>query len=357
MTYRQKRQFLINFCYYGVLLALAVVAVKFLWEYLAPFVIAFVVAYFLKPVVNKVNVYLKIRRSVAAILCVRAFYAVTVAVLTFAGIQIVLLVRNMFYVLPDYYTREIAPVIAELVSDFQRILVTIDPGIKRIAEEYATGFLENLAGTISSISMAALTGISSLVTRVPSLFIKTLFTIIASFFISVDYYNITCFIARQLNTRQIGIMYEAEIYAKSTVVKYIRSYSLILFITFCEISLGMKILGISHPLLIGFLIAIFDILPAVGTGGIIIPWGVIALIMGDIPLGIGMLALYLIITVVRNTIEPKIIGESVGLHPVATLMGMVRGSKLRGVVGLFGVPISMVVLKQLNDSGKIKLYK
>lgn len=357
MTYKQKRLFLINFCYYGVLLALAVVAVKFLWEYLAPFVIAFIVAYFLKPVVNKFHVYTKIRRSVSAILCVRAFYLVTVAALTFAGIQLVLLIRNAFFVLPDYYTMEVAPVIADIVRNLQRILVRIDPGVKLAVEEYATGFLENLAGTISSISMSALTWVSSLVTNIPGLFIKTLFTIIASFFISVDYYNITYFIAKQLNTRQVGILYEAEIYAKSTVVKYLRSYSLILFITFLEISLGLKILGISHPFLIGGLIAIFDILPAVGTGGIIIPWGIIGLIMGNIPLGLGMLALYLIITVVRNTIEPKIVGESVGLHPVATLMGMVRGSKLRGVVGLFGVPIFMVVLKQLNDSGKIKLYK
>ncbi len=357
MTYRQKRQFLINYCYYGVLLAVAVLGLKFLWDYLAPFVIAFVVAYFLKPVVNKVNVYLKIRRSVSAILCVRAFYAVTIAAITFAGIQLVLIVRNAFYILPDYYTSELAPVITELVQDFQKILVTIDPGIKRMAEEYAAGFLDNLAGMISSVSMAALAGISSLVTNIPGLFIQTLFAIIASFFISVDYYNITYFIAKQLSTKQVGILYEAEIYAKSTVIKYIRSYSLILFITFCEIGLGLKILGIPHPFLIGGLIAIFDILPAVGTGGIILPWGVIAIIMGNIPLGLGMFALYLVITVVRNTIEPKIVGESVGLHPVATLMGMVRGSKLRGVVGLFGVPISMVVLKQLNDSGKIKLFK
>jgi len=357
MTYRQKRRFLINFCYYGVLLALAVFGLKFLWEYLAPFVIAFVVAYILKPVVNMVTVYTKIRRSISAILCVRAFYAVTIAAITFTGIQLVLMMRNVFYILPEYYLDELAPVITDLVQDIQRILVTIDPGIKRMAEEYAAGFLETMAGTISAISVSALAGISSLVTNIPVLFLKTLFTIIASFFISVDYYNITYFIAKQLNTKQIGILYEAEIYARSTVVKYLRSYSLILFITFCEIGLGLKILGISSPFLIGGVIAIFDILPALGTGGIIIPWGVIALIMGNIPLGIGMLALYLVITVVRNTIEPKIVGESVGLHPVATLMGMVRGSKLRGVVGLFGVPIFMVVLKQLNDSGKIKLYK
>ena len=101
----------------------------------------------------------------------------------------------------------------------------------------------------------------------------------------------------------------------------------------------------------------FDILPAVGTGGIIIPWGIIAMVLGDIPFGIGMLALYLIVTVIRNTLEPKIVGEQVGLHPVATLMAMFLGTKLMGIVGLFGFPIGLVILKKLNDSGKIKLFK
>jgi len=95
----------------------------------------------------------------------------------------------------------------------------------------------------------------------------------------------------------------------------------------------------------------------VGTGGIIIPWGVIAIVMGDLPLGLGMFALYLFVTVVRNTIEPKIIGQQVGLHPVATLVSMFLGTKLLGIVGLFGFPITLVILKQLNDTGKIKLYK
>ena len=357
MNYRQKRKVITDFFYYGILLVLAVAGIKFLWTYLSPFVIAFLVAYLLKPLVNRVNVHLKIKRSVAAVLCVLAFYIITVGAVSLAGVQVVLWVRNMFYLLPDYYADNLAPVIEGAVHYVENIIVSIDPEVKLMASEYAAGLLENLAGYISTLSVTVLSGLSSLVTNIPGLFVRTLFTIIASFFISVDYYNITYFIARQLNTRQRGILYEAEIYAKSTVVRYIRSYSLILFITFCEISLGLKILGISRPVMLGALIGVFDILPAVGTGGIIIPWGIIAIIKGNIPLGVGMFALYLVITVVRNIIEPRIVGQSVGLHPLATLMGMVRGSKLRGIVGLFGVPIAMVVLKQLNDSGKIKLYK
>ncbi|MBR5521527.1 MAG: sporulation integral membrane protein YtvI [Oscillospiraceae bacterium] len=357
MNYSQKRNFLIDFCYYGVLLITTAVGVKVLWKYLSPFVIAFLVAYLLKPTVNKINVYTKIRRSVCAVICVGVFYTVAITVIIFTGAQLVMTAQNIFFALPDYYAQEILPVIENAVKCVQNALVRIDPGIMDVAEEYASLFTEKAASAISDISVSALGRISAVVTVVPGIFIRVMFTVVASFFISVDYYNITCFIARQLNTRQLGVLYEAEIYARSTVVRYIRSYSLILFITFCEISLGLKIMGISYPLLTRSLIAVFDILPAVGTGGIIIPWGIIKLFMGDIPLGIGMLTLYLVITVVRNIVEPQVLGESVGLHPVAALMGMALGGKLIGVAGVFGVPVFMVVLKQLNDSGKIKLYK
>ncbi len=357
MTYDKKQKFLTDFFYYGIILAGLVLLAKGAWEYLTPFVIAFVVAFCLKPLVNKVNVHLKIKRSVSAILCVSAFYIAAGAVISLTGVQIVLFVRNLFYTLPEYYTAEVAPVISEILHDMQRIMQNFDPSITAMAEEYIASTMDKVGSWVSSLSVNMLSKISTWIAAVPGLFIKTLITIIATFFISIDYYEITLFIAKQMDTKWISIMYDAEEYAKTALVQYIRSYSLILFITFCEIALGLWLLRVNHPAIIALLISVFDILPAVGTGGIIIPWGIIALILGDIPLGIGMLALYLIVTVVRNTLEPKIVGEQVGLHPVATLMSMFLGSKLLGIVGLFGFPIGLVILTKLNDSGKIKLFK
>ena len=357
MNYEKKKKFLTDFFYYGILLVLALLAIKYAWAYLTPFVIAFIVAFCLKPIVNQVNIYLKIKRSVAAILCVAAFYIFTGVIIVFTGVQLVALIRNLFYTLPDYYATEVVPVISRLLHELQRTAGTLDPSIIAPIEEYITGVIENLGSWVSSLSVTVVSKISAGIASIPGLFIKTLITIIATFFISVDYYEITFFISKQLSIQQISLLYDAENYAKTALVQYIKSYSLILFITFCEIGIGLWILGVDHCVLIALLISIFDILPAVGTGGIIIPWGIIAIALGDVPFGIGMLVLYLIVTIVRNTIEPKIIGEQVGLHPVATLMAMFLGTKLLGIVGLFGFPIGLVILKKLNDSGKIKLFK
>jgi len=142
-----------------------------------------------------------------------------------------------------------------------------------------------------------------------------------------------------------------------TLIRYIRSYALILLITFCELCAGLGILGVRRFWTVALLIAIFDILPVVGTGGIMIPWAIISLIQAKYGLALGLTAVYLAILVVRNIIEPKIIGNQVGLHPLVALCSMFVGTKLFGFIGLFGLPIALSIAKTLHDNGRIKLYK
>lgn len=94
-----------------------------------------------------------------------------------------------------------------------------------------------------------------------------------------------------------------------------------------------------------------------GTGGIIIPWAVISLIQGNIFLGCGLLILYIAITIIRNIVEPKIVGSQLGLHPVVTLASMFVGLQVFGGLGLFGMPITLSLLKHLNDNGTIHILR
>jgi predicted PurR-regulated permease PerM len=128
-------------------------------------------------------------------------------------------------------------------------------------------------------------------------------------------------------------------------------------ITFIELSIGFTIIGIGKPLLIAVLIALFDILPVLGTGGIMVPWIVISAIQSNYSLALGLLILYMVITIVRNIIEPKIVGSQIGLHPVVTLVSLFVGAQLFGVIGLFGFPITLSLLRHLNETGAIKLFK
>ena len=128
-------------------------------------------------------------------------------------------------------------------------------------------------------------------------------------------------------------------------------------ITFAELSVGLSIIRIENAVLIAFVISIFDILPVLGTGGIMIPWTIIAALQGNYSLALGLLIVYIIITIIRNILEPKIVGSQVGLHPLVTLMSLFVGAQLFGVLGLFGLPITLSLLKNLNDKGTIHILK
>ena len=108
--------------------------------------------------------------------------------------------------------------------------------------------------------------------------------------------------------------------------------------------------------MIAIAIAVFDILPVAGSGGILIPWAIISLILGDVPKAIGLLVIYVLISVIRQYIEPKIVGSSLGVHPIVTLAGLYFGLKLFGFLGMFIVPIAVMTLKAFNDAGRIHIY-
>ena len=146
-------------------------------------------------------------------------------------------------------------------------------------------------------------------------------------------------------------------YIAGTLWVCVRSYALIMSITFVELSIGLTLIRIDHAILVAFVIAIFDILPVLGTGGIMILWAILTAIQGNYPLALGLLVVYLVITVIRNIIEPKIVGSQLGLHPVVTLCSMFVGAQLFGVIGLFGFPIGLSLLRYLNDHGVVRLFR
>lgn len=113
----------------------------------------------------------------------------------------------------------------------------------------------------------------------------------------------------------------------------------------------MLILRIPYAVFVALAIAVFDILPVLGTGGILLPWAVVLIIIGNVPLAIGIFVLYVVVTAIRNTIEPKIVGRQIGLHPLATLIAMFIGLKFFGIIGVFVFPVTLAILANMEKNG------
>ena len=112
-----------------------------------------------------------------------------------------------------------------------------------------------------------------------------------------------------------------------------------MLITFIELAIGLTVFKINNSVMLSLLISVLDIFPVLGVGTVLIPWGIICLFTGKVLLGIELLILYIIITVIRNIIEPKFVGNDLGLHPLATLVAMIVGLRLFGIVGMLGIPL------------------
>lgn len=186
---------------------------------------------------------------------------------------------------------------------------------------------------------------------------KLLITVIATVFMELEFPQIRAFLKRQIPAEYQRAFRDGKNYMTGTMGKCIISYCLIFGITFAELVAGLFLLGIKNAFAIAFIIAVLDILPVLGTGTVLIPWAVLAFASGRISTGVGVFALYLVITVVRNLIEPKLVGKQMGLSPVIMLPCMLIGLKFFGIIGLFVVPLLVSFLKQLNDRGIIKIFR
>ena len=137
----------------------------------------------------------------------------------------------------------------------------------------------------------------------------------------------------------------------SSLGRYIKIYTKIILITFIEVFIAYRLifpmfgLVVPYPLVLSIVTAIVDILPVLGAGTILIPWGLIYFVMGHFGWGVLLLGTYIAITVIRNFIEPKLVSDEFGVHPLITLIAMFAGFKILGVVGLLLGPISLMVLR------------
>ena len=127
------------------------------------------------------------------------------------------------------------------------------------------------------------------------------------------------------------------------ILNFVLGYAKIMLITFFELMLGFIILGIKHSIIIAALISIIDLLPIIGTGTVLLPWSVFQFLQNNFKLGFGIAILYIIICIVRNFLEPKIIAEHIGMNPLFILISMFIGLKIAGIIGIIIFPVSLIV--------------
>ena len=369
-----KVTFLINLAYWAAILAIIYFVFRYFLRILTPIAVALVLAAVVRPlarwlsretryVKNEAGERVLVRRklrmnpTLAGILSVLLLYLVLAGLITLVIARVADSVVELAASAPAFYENSVVPGINRLYERILALTARADDSVVAMVQASIPNLISSIGSAVTSFSARLVSWLTSFATRLPSILLNTLIALIATVFFAVDFDRMKLFIRRNLKEKTLRMVVNVKNSFLDMIWRFIRSYFLIFLITAAENAVGLWIIGVKQPILIGVLIGIFDAFPIVGSGTILIPWAVIALITGRVARGVGLAVLYLVVVVVRQIIEPRIVGKRVGLRPIVTLTCMYAGTKLFGGVGLFALPIMAAIVADLNSSGIIHLFR
>ena len=351
-----RRKFIINIFYFALILTLAFFGFKYAFKWLIPFILGFAFARIVKPVVDFISVKCKIHRKIVSVFVLLLFYALLFFLIWILGAKLITSLIGLFSGLPDFYKFNIYPLIMDIINWFTDLSRQISPEVLGEIENMSKSLISTLGGNVVELSTTAVGKIAGISSNLPLILISFIFTILSSIFISSDYDKVKGFIKKQVPEKYRGTISDIRLTIISAVGSYLRAYGILILITSIELFIGFTIIGINNAIVLAILIALIDIFPILGTGTVVIPWAIISLIQGNIFRGIGLAIIYVAVLLIRQIIEPRIVGAQLGQHPVVTLIAIYIGFLWMGVFGMILLPIFTNILIALNKSGTIHLW-
>ncbi|MBC1457623.1 sporulation integral membrane protein YtvI [Listeria newyorkensis] len=353
-----QKRFLIKFLYLASIVVIIFLFMKYVLPLTYPFLIGFGLAWMCMPLTRLLARKTKWRnRKAWGLIVMLFFYAILSGLLVLGLLELFKLLGQSISSIPGYYQNDILPALQKIEDWGADWIDNIAPDLAQQYHNVFHAVIAKIGRFALSLSGSIASWVASVTLSLPSIFIFFSFSMLFSFFIVWDFDKVGAFMRKQLPDRVNETVQNVHKHFKTTTVEYIKAYLIIAGVTCVELFIGLTILGVPNAIWIALGISVFDMIPVFGTGGIMIPWVLLAFINGDLAFAIELLILYTVITVIRNIIEPKILGTKLGLNPVIALFTLYIGLQLFGIIGLILAPIITVIAKDLHDAGKFKLWR
>ncbi|WP_294184938.1 sporulation integral membrane protein YtvI [uncultured Clostridium sp.] len=303
-------------------------------DYTLPFVLALICALILKKPTLLIIRKLKINNGIASLITTTIFFAVILIILSFGIVAItqeaIQLGKNVQSYISSNYNN-----LYDSIYKLQKYYNNLDPYIINTFEKNFTGFIDKASNLAVSFSGKLVSYLVNLITTIPYVLMVILFTLLTTYFFTKDMTSSNMNISRLLPDSNTVKLYKIYNESKKMIGNYLLSYMIIISITFIETLIVFLIFKIKYALILSIVCAIADILPIIGIGIIYIPLALIYLITtNNYVVCFGLIISYLIVSIIRQIIEPKIVSSSLGIHPVAVLASLFIGLKVNGLLGV-----------------------
>ncbi len=316
-------------------------AFRYLFEPLLPFIAAWCVSLLSAPAVAWLARRTRLPRTMWTVLLLLLGLGGTVAGLYFAVDRLILESGKLLSQLRSWQVEDIVGMLDRLP-----LLGELTAGGGTLREQMIGVLMKALSGIIGEVGSWLSSLALRLATGLPSMLLALTVGVVACFYFTLDQDSIRCALMARLPERWRCLIVGGEdggvpLRQRLTtwLGRWLRAYLVLFFMTFCELLLGFVVLGVDCALLVALLVAVVDLLPVLGTGAILLPWALWCFAVGAGGRGVGLVVLWGVITVVHQIAEPHVVGGSVGVHPLVSLVAMYVGFKLIGLPGLLIFPL------------------
>lgn len=332
-----------------VILLLCVVVPKLLVFFL-PFVIGWIISMIANPLVRVLERRLKIVRKHSSMIIIIGVLAAVILAGYFAGAKLISETGNLISGLPEIY-ESFQEDFVEIGDNLEVFYNRLPSDMQISISEVASDLSGYVSGAIQAIGEPTFQAAGNFAKNVPGTLIGIIMCILSAYFFTADRDRILEMLRKNVPAdiwnRCSGVINDL----KHVVGGYFKAQFKIMAVVYIILVIGLFILKVDFALLVGFLIAFLDMLPFFGTGTVLGPWAIIKILSGDYAMAVGLIILYLVTQLVRQVIQPKILGDTIGMNPLATLFFMFIGYKFSSIIGMIvSVPIGMILIN-LYKSG------
>jgi len=327
---------------------------------LLPFALAAALAALLRPLATRIAQKGRVSPKVASVLLLLLFLLL-IGSLIFWGCQRLLweLQRLIDQIGTDgeFWSQRIAEIVDVITGPFEHIpflarLREKNHALTEFWQQVDARLAEILSDTLTRLSARIPEWIAAVIRAIPGTAIFFVTFLLSAFYFCADLSGITHSLLSLFPARGQERLHRGGDRLRELGGNYLRAYFLLFLMTFVELLLGFTFLRLPYIVLPALLIALVDILPVFGVGMVLVPWGVIELLRGNGGRGGGLLALCAVVLLIRQLLEPRIVGKSIGLHPLATLFAAYAGLQLFGLFGmLIGPAVALLVKGWLKPQG------
>jgi sporulation integral membrane protein YtvI len=309
-----------------------------------PFVIGWIISMIANPLVKFLEQRVKILRKHSSAIIIVAVIAVVVGVLYGMFAILFTQIKSFSNDIPEIY-KEMEHQISHLSIKLHGIYDILPAGARNFFDQFVISIKSSSSDLLSRDNMPSISTASTFAKNVVEMFLMSIITILSAYFFIKEGDNIV--------NKLKSVMPESAIYNYNLIISnfkiavggYFKAQFKIMIILIIILFIGLEILHVHYSFLLAAVIAFLDFLPFLGTGAVIWPWAVADFFLGNYFQAVVLLIIYIICQVVKQVLQPKMVGDSIGISPLSTLIFMFIGYRFMGVFGLIiGIPIGMVLI-------------